>query len=490
MKQYWKQVLSILLAMLMLSSLLLSCAEQPDDNKGETTTADSSGKSEETTDGAQDSLPKLDFKGAEVNIIGYLESDLAPKTTDSADVLADAMYNRDRYVEERLHVKIIGHLIDDYDALNTSVDNAVTGGADTYQIAYAQMVFGTSALAMKGRLMNLYDLQYYNSSSPWWDKNVDRAFQIGDTLYMTAGDILPANMMISACIAFNKKKMTDSGMEFPYQMAKNGEWTIDQMIAMTKDRTKDLNGDGKMSTDDDFYGFVSWHLDSPFNFFYGSGCTVFTKDEDNMPVFSANAQKIEDVYSKVYELFITNESYYEKDVAVHDKPFEVFTDGRALFAALSLSTVSRTEFKDMSDKFGVLPQPKYEVSDEYLSFVNGSADMVCVPMSVSDADMVGATLEALGSASYSMVTDILREKVCKAKNVNDEESAEMVDIIFRHRVYDFGYVHFFPLGHSAAIMFQTALDKGSSSVGTLVSRCNDRALKKNLEDFLKSYSKK
>ncbi len=486
-----KRFLALLLAILMLSALCISCAQGDDPNSQDTT----SDQNNELPDGwTGDELPGgLNFeesgKKGSITMIGFTGKDIAPDDANNSEPLSDAMYYRNLHVEERLGVEIKGILREKYDDVNTDVKTAVLGGSDDYQIVLTQMVFGTSALAMDGKLMNLYDLQYYNPDSPWWDKNVDKAFQIGDTLYMTAGDMLPANMLVSSCIAFNKAKATDLqiGCDTLYDLGRNGEWTISKMITYTENVTTDKNGDGVIDTEHDFYGLTSWHLDSPFNFFYGSGLTVFAKDDDNIPYYEADVQKIEDVYEQVYQLFITNNSYYETNVDVAGNPFDVFTDGRALFTSCSLSTVSNTKFKDMPDKFGVLPQPKYVETDEYLSFVNGAADMVCVPLSVTNPDMVGAVLEALGNASYNLVTDVLVEKICKAKNVNDPESAEMVDIVFRHRIYDFGYVHYFPLDHNASVMFRVALDGKQTSCGRLASKCNDSKLKSKLRQFLHAY---
>ena len=172
---------------------------------------------------------------------------------------------------------------------------------------------------------------------------------------------------------------------------------------------------------------------------------------------------------------------------MYAEPAAVFKSGRALMYASYLS--SAIGLRDMENDFGILPQPKYdEKQEEYLSFVNGSASVVIVPKSLSadSLDMAGYMMEVLASSSYYMVTETLYEKVAKSKTARDPESAEMVDIIIRHKVFDFGYTHFHEKGLAAASIVQTSLNSKSPSIVKNITK-DEKQTKKLLKTIYEAY---
>jgi hypothetical protein len=347
-------------------------------------------------------------------------------------------------------------------------------------------------MAVNGLLIDLIDLEYVDFDKEWWDQDARDGFTIGSHQFLAVGDLLPHTLLYSACLAFNKDHFDDRSMEYPYELARDGVWTLDELNELTKDQTKDVNGDGKIDYENDYYGMSSWHLAGPFNFFYGSGATFFGKDSDNYPVYNVDQDRLQDIYEKVYTTFMTNQSLYITDVNIHQEAYKVFTAGKALFVSCSLTTIANTEygFKEMTEEYGVLPQPKYDTAQkEYMSFVNGAASVVVVPKSLSEDSLpfVGYMLEALSSSSYYMVTDTLYDKVAKSKNVRDPESAEMVDIIIRNRVFDFGYAHFYSKNYPCAILYMTCLDSNAQSVTSAVQKVKDKTMTKEVDRILKVY---
>ena len=124
-----------------------------------------------------------------------------------------------------------------------------------------------------------------------------------------------------------------------------------------------------------------------------------------------------------------------------------------------------------------------------MSFVNGAASVTVVPKSLTDdrQEFAGFMMEALASSSYYMVTDTLYDKVAKAKNVRDPESAEMVDIIIRNRVFDFGYAHFFSKSYPCAVLFMTCLDSKATSVSSAIQRTKEKTMTKEIDKILEIY---
>ena len=481
-----KKLLVLLLCGVMLVSVFAGCANQGDEDES------GPAKEEESSWISADLDMSYDVSGKELVILANNATDIGPEE-NSSDPLEDAVYRRNDMLQANLGVEMNMIENPEYVSLSQDVKTDVSAATGEYHIVYQHMVDAASNLALNDCLYNLTDLEYVDFDQPWWDQDCKNGFMIGDNMMLVCGDLLPSTMMITAAVLFNKNLFEERNFDTPYQDAREGKWTIDDMLTLTKEQTKDLSGDGKINYQDDFYGLVGWSLDCDYNFFFGSGCTMFTYDEDHLPVYDVNADRLQQIYDKVYQLIITQQAFHVKveeqiaDSTMYSKPAEVFKAGRALFYATYLS--GAVGMREMEDDYGILPHPKYdEKQEEYLSFVNGAASVVVVPKSVSDEnlELAGFMMEALASSSYYMVTDTLYEKVAKSKTARDPESAEMVDVIIRHKVFDFGYSHFQGKDLPCAGVFRTALNSKSDSIIRSINS-GERTTKKELKKVYEAY---
>ena len=479
----FKKALVFLLCGMMLIGMLAGCVN----NEGP---ENSSVQNEDQTWISSDLEPNSALKDTTFNILSFNEMNVAPEE-NSSDPLEDALYYRDDMIQNHYDITINNLLDTDYTALSQKVKTDVSAGTGDYDLVYQHMVDAATSLGMQGNLYNLTDLDYVSFDNPWWDQDCKNGFMFGENMFVVTGDLLPNTMLVTGAVIFNKNLFDQRGWEYPYDDAREGTWTIDDMLEMTKDQTQDLNGDGKVTYSDDFFGMTGWALACDYNFYFGSGCTMFTFDDDHLPVYNANTDKLQIVYEKVYQLLETQQALHVTASELGSSPSVwgdiegAFKTGRALFWAASLS--DGNNLRDMDDDYGFLPHPKYDESQEnYLGFVNGVACVACVPKSLSNSqlDITGYMMEALSSSSYYLVTDTLYSKVAKAKNARDPESAEMVDIIIRHKVFDFGYTHF--MGLPCASIFQTSLDKNSASIIRDITS-NERATMKKLKEAYEQY---
>lgn len=482
----YKKLLVMLLCGVMLVSVFAGCANTGgnEDHSGN--------NSEESSWISADLDPDVDLNGTEVVILANNVTDIGPEE-NSSDPLEDAVYRRNDMLETNLGIEFNMIENTDYIDLGSDVKTDVNAGTGEYHIVYQHMVDSATNLALNDCLYNLTELDHVDFDQPWWDQDCKNGFMIGDNMMLVCGDLLPSTMMITAAVIFNKHLFDEQTWDYPYQDAREGTWTIDDMLKLTENQTRDLNGDNKINYSDDFFGLVGWSLDCDYNFFFGSGCTMFTLDDDHLPVYEVNADRLQAVYDKVFKLLITQEAFHVKvneylsDASMPGQPAAVFKSGRALFFATYLS--SATGLRDMEDDYGILPHPKYEEKQEdYLSFVNGSASVVVVPKSLTadKLEVTGYMLEALASSSYYMVTETLYEKVAKSKTARDPESAEMVDVIIRHKVFDFGYTHFHSKDLPCSSVFKTALNSKNSSIVRAIST-GEKTTKKELRKVYEAY---
>ena len=490
-----KLTLWLLLAGMLLAALA-GCVQAPEQGSDGVQTDENGSMIEEESYWINPDLKSdkvdINLQGVEVVILAYNQYDISPEET-SSDPLEDAVYRRDDKLENELGIKFNCAYQADQTLITTAVKNDVSAGTGEYHIVYQHMIEAARALAPGGYLYNLSELEYVDFDREWWDQDCKKGFVIGDSMMMVCGDLLPSSMLITASVLFNKTLFEENSWELPYEDAREGKWTLDDMLELTKDQTKDLNGDSKIIYTDDFYGVTAWAADADFNLYYGTGATMFSYDEDHLPVFDPDTDRLQEIYDKIYKLLITQNAFhviwaqYEKDPSMYTATIDVFRDGRALFFPTYLSTA--TSLRDMVDDYGVLPNPKYdEKQAEYLGFVNGSASVACVLSSLSDENLAvaGYMLEALASSSCSMVTDTLYEKVAKSKNARDPESAEMVDIIIRHKVFDFGYSHFSGGDYPCFNIAQTALQANKTSIVKDITT-SERKTKTELKKILKAY---
>ena len=439
-----RKQLCVLLALLTVSGIVTSCGGDfgtatESQTPGEQTQSAPPAETEDPS--AFDLMENIDYGGHIVRI--YLsdqqneQGDIITGEEENGDVLHDLIYRRNRAVEEKYNVILQGEA-DTSSVVNDMIRMQVQGGVNDYDFYFAHS--SVSGLATAGLLYPLNALEAIDFSNPWWDQAALRDLSVGDQVFMAIGDISPVSYLTSSCMVFNKKLFSQQDMEYPYDMATDGKWTIDAMIEMTKGLTNDLNGDGALDYNNDLFGLTSWGWDSPYSLFYGTGGKLSAKDENNIPYIDFNIEKLSTIYDKIFTLVIGQQSNFVTDISEYMNTYTTFVNGNAYFCDITLYKIG-LYLRDMEDDFGILPTPKYDEASDYTSLVNLSAPMIVVPRNTPDADRTGTLIEGISAAAYDMVTPQLFDVITKSKNVRDEESAAMVDLVIRNRVFDPVYIY-------------------------------------------------
>jgi hypothetical protein len=104
--------------------------------------------------------------------------------------------------------------------------------------------------------------------------------------------------------------------------------------------------------------------------------------------------------------------------------------------------VNIVPLRSMPTDFGVLPIPKKNAAQDYYSCdVNSWTGLgITVPTTVVDMESIGIFLEAYAAESYKRVKPAYYDVLLSGKVARDEESLEMLDIIFGNRTYDIGAI--------------------------------------------------
>lgn len=429
------------------AAFFLGCGGGKKQNSGDETTA---GAPSEDTEAAPDrflrvdpGLPEMDCGGYEFNILHWFVAlwnrddceDIATEELNG-DVFNDAVFNRNKAIEEKYNIKIALTRMD-INEITNSIRKMVSAGDDNYDLVY-QRQHEVMAMVMNGMFYNLNEVPYIDFEKPWWDKRSVDDFSLGGKVYMAASDISTTSQESIGCILFNKALAQDYALENLYDVVARGDWTLDYVMEITKNTAKDLNGDGKLNNND-FIPFIGGDLLTTI-LFNGAGSRFAEKDEYDMPFCNFNTERNIDVCNKILD-FMYNPQYYLNESDGAGEP--MFRNNQSIFMTALMMSVKT--LRDMEMDFGVLPSPKYDKNQsEYHSSVSiHQSGLAAVPVTLSDPDRTGILVEALSAESRYTVQPAYYEISLKGKYVRDEESADMLDILFRTRLYDLGSVGHF-----------------------------------------------
>lgn len=292
-----KKTFALILAAFMLSSTLLACSNA-DGTNDTTRSADTTAPDVSVTTAAPETEPEfipdrladdINFNNEVVTILYWSDVEKQEYFADNAtgEPINDAIYTRNRTVEERLGVKL--NYIDtpgNYSNQEKYVSQAEAGilaGTHEYDIFSSySMTIGT--LAYRRLLINVLDYPVIDLEQPWWPDSLISEATINNKLYFVSGDISTMMLHMMYGTFFNKDILTKYGLEDPYELVQNGTWTLNKMIEMCTGVYSDLDGDNTKSVNDQYGCEVTTiNIDG---YFASSGIKLVGKDESGTPIIS------------------------------------------------------------------------------------------------------------------------------------------------------------------------------------------------------------
>ena len=434
------RVLSCLTAALIIASTLVSCggqAESPTDtaqsSNGETTAAETDAS--EARLALADNLPDRDFEGYKFTILTYSAGTYYVEE-ETGDVLVDAVYKRNSLVEERFNCEIAVSTSPGIQELDASLKSSVLAGDNSYDLAIPHQITSGPGFITGHYIGDWNAVPYIDMTQPWWNQTINQTISILGSQYYIAGYITNPDPF---AMLYNKAYISNYGFENMYDVVRDGRWTIDLMLDMTKQVSTDIDGDG-MFTDKDQYGFTMNNDNTTLNFMYASGIMSVLVDEDGYPQPNVNNDKMQSLVEKLYSLiYDDNRTLYTTYATQNDLGYGGFKDGRIMFVATGVSTA--IALRDSEIDFGLIPYPMYdENQDGYHTHVDAWNGMLCYPVTATNLERTGIITEALAAYSYKYVTPAYYDVALGTKYLRDDESIEMMNLIYDGIVYDFGYI--------------------------------------------------
>lgn len=276
-----------------------------------------------------------------------------------------------------------------------------------------------------------------NLNNPWYVQSANESISIGGIQYAIFSDACKTNITMCWTTVFNKDLVDDWNITNLYSLVKSGDWTMDKLIALTKDVYSDLNGDN-VSDANDLYGYYTDSFATLDAFMISHGVQAVSKAKDDIPVLNFYSENLIRSFGKVYDLYWNNSATY----VVTDKAYtyiKSFSDGHAMFSPMLIDYML-TDLRTMKDDYGILPYPKLDKEqNNYYTYLLSRPGMFMLPATVSNEKLgkVGYVVEALNAYSYKFLRPAIYDEALIGKGTRDEESFEMLDLIMNTRTYDF-----------------------------------------------------
>lgn len=487
-----RRVIAFLLAALMSANFtFFACSKKGEETDGgiQSTTPQDETIQETTVAGPE--LPDTKYNDYNFRFLvnewdpnGYWGERAVFAEVETGEPINDAVYRRNRFVEDKFGILISEKRTND---VNGQLIKVVKAGTHDYDIAIPTLN-GAAVMATAGYLADIKStMPYIDVTNPWWDQRAAQMLTIGNKLYMLVGDMTIRANEATWVIMFNKKVAEQNALGSLYSYVKNDTWYYDKFIELTKSVTKDLNGDGKYNEEDSI-GLLT-DTGSVTIMHYNTGESVARKDENDMPYLTLNTERATMVGAKIFEFLSEPTAAIFADIGLKhiSNPWtngvnKMFKDDKGLFYMISLTVMDK--MRDMDSDFGVLPFPKFDENQkEYYHCVQpGTAGVMVFPKTTQNFEMASAVVESLCYESTSTVKKAFFDITITNKTIRDEESGEMLDLIFKTRFYDLGYIFNW---NNIGFMLQTIFpqfDKFTSKYESMEAKTQTE-IQKTIDEF-------
>lgn len=469
-----KRLTAAIILTAMLSGMALTLAACGQEETVGSDTTDSASVEETTADPLADDLPEVNYNGADVTLLVrterlyYLKSD-----EETGDTLNDAVYQRNLAVEQRFGVKLNYHdVASDMGLFTKAVESSVMAGDEGYDIICPDYWWNLDTF---GYFLDLNTLDYLDFDKPWWSKAWNEHAAISGKCFTSVGYLCLDLLRNTEVVYFNKKMIDQFKLDDPYELVKDNKWTLDKVSEMGQSVAGDVDGNGVIDENDRFGLYINTQARAAL--YYSLGFSLISNKGGELSV-NQLSERDTALNELVVKLFNNNSSnLFGHDVTVDfttTAAYKPFNQNNLLFTFFALTAVEAMRMTDV--EFGIVPVPKFDTEQEWISS-NYGCTLSAIPVNTPDTDRSAIILEALNAESYRSVTPVYYESVLKGKLARDNDSENMLDMIFGNLRFDFGFIH---NNHLSAIPggFTSGTDENlasryASSVETLKGRLEE-----------------
>lgn len=447
-----KKLLVLFLALIMVLGVLAACGPKqngPSDPSGE----------QQYDEKAP--LPRTTYNGKTYTVLyrqgQQYEEEWISDETRKGDVINDAIASRNQAVIDRYGITL------DYESGKVSTESfendfwakVTTNRTDDIYQLLAGYTYRLAKVSVQGYCLNWLNpeqIPEVDTTAEWWDGDFIQAAKYNGCTYIATGPLSLTDMYSSACIFFNKDLLNQykgpNATDELFELVQNGGWTLDKLIEYAKDCTETVEGDetgentifGLTTTQSTMIDAYIYASDITMTYRDTSGVIKLTKADSNNRIL-ALSETLKDLY-KSGNAKLTS--------SLTPEHVQLLCEGKAVFAAGTLSSAKDIQTYASSLQYGVIPYPKYnEEQEEYHTYKLDYKTGFCIPRAVlehGNQEFVGTITEALAYYSNKFVKPALYEKVLTHKLVQDRNSSESIDKILNGGLYEFANIYAYAWG--------------------------------------------
>ncbi len=426
-------------------------------------------------------LETVDYKGIDFTVLNldmvstnypYMEINAE---TINGTVINDAVYARNDILNNKYNVNIVSVMAGDRDAVSKAVEVDVKAGDSSYNLIM-QTPSHSVNLAAAGLIYDYSEIPHVDLEAEWWFTDTVRQLSISNMVYYAPCYANICFLSSTGLVYFNKDIVKDYSLSSPYELVEGGGWTLEEFIKLSRNVTS-VN----TKSAEDTVGF-RMHPGSWSFLFTGCGGMLITKDSVDLPVYNMSEKGLTLLQSVVGLSLDSNMGFYTE----YDGVKQAFVNGKTLFMVQPAYDLEY--YRQMAD-FGIVPLPKYDADqEEYVSTIHQDwGSLMSVEVTQTDLDMVGRILEDMAYESYNIIKPAYYDIMLQGQYAKDMESAEMLNIIYKHVTLDLA-IFFKKYGISVDTTMRNAIKSGSTSIASTMQsqkRLTESLLKSIVEDFEK-----
>lgn len=357
------------MALFLLLTVFIGC----DETEAETEDANK----EDDTYAGDDFFPDIEKTDYDEDVIFYIDGSsntrkyimLKDEDENSGSPMDEAVHARQEKIGRYLGVDLV--FIDGTAAgvtWNTYikvVESAIKNMDGTLEIVLTHVNGCVASLISENYLIDLGEFDGIDLEADYWNMVFMDDLELNGNYFLGRND---TNLVYTYLIAFNKDMLAlyDSHLDKSvYDLVKDKEWTLDEMIALSSLVYIDTTGNGKSS--DDTFG-IAGRCWVPFcGFLTSSNIPMLEQDQSGAYVVAINnelyADKADTLVNKLIDLGSSTNAWFDYDYNRNSVPI---TSGRTLMHVSNSNDLSG--YLDYNIEFGVLPFPMYDLDQASVGY--------------------------------------------------------------------------------------------------------------------------
>lgn len=481
---------SMILVCLMLLTVLAACSDTKDpikdgtDNQesDQSTTTTAEAVPETTADPNAFIYPEnVKFGGKEFHILNCTRDQwnmIAYITAESmvGEEVNDATFLRQAKVEDAFECKIVESNVSIYD-LKKELDKTVLSGEYAYDAAY-QRADETISGILDNSYIPLDSVENIHLERNYWAQDLLDVSSLDNTHYFAASDLQLMSFDGVWCIYFNAEILKDRGIEAPYQLVKDGKWTLDQLktiasqaCSLGPDESWDYNAAGQC-----VYGYATFK-DGITKLLFGVEALFGGKDASDLPYLACSEIGFTDRAIKLAEFCGEAGTYFYADPSTGTgKAYDqMFMDQRSVFCGAEIQLAQKLRGVGMN--YGILPYPKFSESQEsYHTTMINYLPVLTIPTTNSSPEDVGLIMDALSYEAHLTMADVYYGNRVSLKGTGEDTANDiaMLEIMRETRSLDTFVI--LGLGSTLVDQITWCVGGGRTSIESTVAKYSGSAI--------------